>query len=287
MGCEAWRFGSVSGGARDQASHPSVGGSIVTARPFRFSRLRVDEPMDWCDSPTPRQYPVQGLGQRHGRVPKWPKGTDCKSVIRGFKSHRDLFKPRRQAGFFVGRAGIELASLARLPASSTGKTKRPAVRRDAGCSFRRGLPSCSHHALTGRSADAVDRLACVAGCCRVSCQAIRILERAAVRSARRAGCDRPGQIRILERAAARSAHRADCDHPGWSRIPAHAAEQWVDLARCGPECCRIPVAWVRGSARPARCDPAWSRILVDAALQGVGPARSWRASSRILAAWVP
>ena len=26
-----------------------------------------------------------------GRVPKWPKGTDCKSVIRGFKSHRGLY----------------------------------------------------------------------------------------------------------------------------------------------------------------------------------------------------
>ena len=25
-----------------------------------------------------------------GRVPKWSKGTDCKSVIRGFESHRGL-----------------------------------------------------------------------------------------------------------------------------------------------------------------------------------------------------
>ena len=27
----------------------------------------------------------------HGRVPKWTKGTDCKSVIRGFESHLGLF----------------------------------------------------------------------------------------------------------------------------------------------------------------------------------------------------
>src|SRR3954471_1267727 len=26
-----------------------------------------------------------------GRVPKWSKGTDCKSVIRGFESHLGLF----------------------------------------------------------------------------------------------------------------------------------------------------------------------------------------------------
>lgn len=25
-----------------------------------------------------------------GRVPEWTKGTDCKSVIRGFESHRGL-----------------------------------------------------------------------------------------------------------------------------------------------------------------------------------------------------
>ena len=31
---------------------------------------------------------MQGYGL--GRVPKWPKGTDCKSVIRGFKSHLGL-----------------------------------------------------------------------------------------------------------------------------------------------------------------------------------------------------
>ncbi|MEY4809855.1 MAG: hypothetical protein RI986_193, partial [Planctomycetota bacterium] len=32
-----------------------------------------------------------------GRVPKWPKGTDCKSVIRGFKSHRGLYAQQRDA----------------------------------------------------------------------------------------------------------------------------------------------------------------------------------------------
>ena len=32
-----------------------------------------------------------------GRVPKWPKGTDCKSVIRGFKSHRGLYAQQRGA----------------------------------------------------------------------------------------------------------------------------------------------------------------------------------------------
>ncbi len=26
----------------------------------------------------------------HGGVPKWTKGADCKSVIRGFESHRRL-----------------------------------------------------------------------------------------------------------------------------------------------------------------------------------------------------
>ena len=31
------------------------------------------------------------LSSRFGRVPKWPKGTDCKSVIRGFESHLGLF----------------------------------------------------------------------------------------------------------------------------------------------------------------------------------------------------
>lgn len=29
-------------------------------------------------------------GVCNGGVPKWPKGTDCKSVIRGFESHRRL-----------------------------------------------------------------------------------------------------------------------------------------------------------------------------------------------------
>ena len=54
--------------------------------PTRFFSLCVDERTDWCDSPFA------------GRVPKWPKGTDCKSVIRGFDSHRDLSKRPASAG---------------------------------------------------------------------------------------------------------------------------------------------------------------------------------------------
>lgn len=35
-----------------------------------------------------------------GRVPKWTKGTDCKSVIRGFESHLGLsFSPRAASHF--------------------------------------------------------------------------------------------------------------------------------------------------------------------------------------------
>jgi hypothetical protein len=44
-----------------------------------------------------------------GRIPKWPKGTDCKSVIRGFKSRSGLSTTPRpapaEAGFFVGVIG--------------------------------------------------------------------------------------------------------------------------------------------------------------------------------------
>ena len=37
----------------------------------------------------------------YGRVPKWTKGTDCKSVIRGFESHRGLLQ------FGAGRGDIQ------------------------------------------------------------------------------------------------------------------------------------------------------------------------------------
>lgn len=49
-----------------------------------------------------------------GRVPKWSKGTDCKSVIRGFESHRDLSPtPCLAAGRLRSAAvGLRLASLA-------------------------------------------------------------------------------------------------------------------------------------------------------------------------------
>lgn len=35
--------------------------------------------------------PCQGIA--YGRIPKWIKGTDCKSVIRGFESRSGLFPP--------------------------------------------------------------------------------------------------------------------------------------------------------------------------------------------------
>jgi hypothetical protein len=42
---------------------------------------------------------------RSGRVPKWTKGTDCKSVIRGFESHLGLYvlfaEARREEGNYV------------------------------------------------------------------------------------------------------------------------------------------------------------------------------------------
>jgi hypothetical protein len=37
--------------------------------------------------------PAGGENNTTGRVPKWTKGTDCKSVIRGFESHLGLFRP--------------------------------------------------------------------------------------------------------------------------------------------------------------------------------------------------
>ncbi len=37
-----------------------------------------------------------------GRVPKWSKGTDCKSVIRGFESHLGLCGPVGVSGRAVG-----------------------------------------------------------------------------------------------------------------------------------------------------------------------------------------
>ena len=48
-----------------------------------------------CESSLNREY-LTGNGQSttmmdyFGRVPEWTKGTDCKSVIRGFESHRGL-----------------------------------------------------------------------------------------------------------------------------------------------------------------------------------------------------
>ena len=44
------------------------------------------------------------LSDSSGRVPKWSKGTDCKSVIRGFESHRGLY-PGFPPGFFMRRLG--------------------------------------------------------------------------------------------------------------------------------------------------------------------------------------
>ena len=77
---------TVSAVIRDRASAPSTEGRFMPTGPTRFFFLCVDERTDWCDSPSA------------GRVPKWPKGTDCKSVIRGFDSHRDLSKRPASAG---------------------------------------------------------------------------------------------------------------------------------------------------------------------------------------------
>lgn len=41
-----------------------------------------------------------------GRVPKWSKGTDCKSVIRGFESHRGLLLGALVFGFVIGASSI-------------------------------------------------------------------------------------------------------------------------------------------------------------------------------------
>ena len=38
-------------------------------------------------------HPGRGILVLPGRVPKWLKGTDCKSVIRGFESRRGLLRP--------------------------------------------------------------------------------------------------------------------------------------------------------------------------------------------------
>ena len=53
-----------------------------------------------------------------GRVPKWPKGTDCKSVIRGFKSHRGLQTQPRSGGA-VSLFGWDLARVARVGSNPT------------------------------------------------------------------------------------------------------------------------------------------------------------------------
>ncbi len=45
-----------------------------------------------------------------GRVPKWSKGTDCKSVIRGFESHLGLFGPVGVSGRADGGCGLWLCS---------------------------------------------------------------------------------------------------------------------------------------------------------------------------------
>ena len=74
----------------------------VPANRPAFSCLWFDAKRDWCEDGHP------------GRVPKWSKGTDCKSVIRGFESHRDLSPtPCLAAGRLRSAAvGLRLASLA-------------------------------------------------------------------------------------------------------------------------------------------------------------------------------
>ena len=74
----------------------------VPANRPAFSCLWFDAKRDWCEDGQP------------GRVPKWSKGTDCKSVIRGFESHRDLSPtPCLAAGRLRSAAvGLRLASLA-------------------------------------------------------------------------------------------------------------------------------------------------------------------------------
>ena len=66
-----------------------------------------------------------------GRVPKWPKGTDCKSVIRGFKSHRGLSGQPRSGGAVSFLVGIWLALLAWVqipPRPGLGQTDPPGVK---------------------------------------------------------------------------------------------------------------------------------------------------------------
>lgn len=63
-----------------------------------------------CDGVVERAIAVGG-------VPKWTKGTDCKSVIRGFESHRRLieFTPR-EVGITYGDVDSFAAALESPPA---------------------------------------------------------------------------------------------------------------------------------------------------------------------------
>src|ERR1043165_7376488 len=58
--------------------------SLHGARDCRRFSLRIFAKPVFSAYPLPR-----------GRVPKWTKGTDCKSVIRGFESHLGLCARRR------------------------------------------------------------------------------------------------------------------------------------------------------------------------------------------------
>ena len=64
-----------------------------------------------------------------GRVPKWTKGTDCKSVIRGFESHRGLWGVRvAWYALEANHAGVVVQSIAQemyLPRWRVWRGTRP------------------------------------------------------------------------------------------------------------------------------------------------------------------
>ena len=78
-----------SGPARSGAGTTVVSGAISVAW---LRKQRVVESLSigkhFC--PFDGEADSRHHSPPHGRVPKWPKGTDCKSVIRGFESHLGL-----------------------------------------------------------------------------------------------------------------------------------------------------------------------------------------------------
>ena len=74
----------------------------ITSRPRPVLTDGDAHKSDPCLCANPFEIPTRGnhelntvksrIGMKPGRVPEWTKGADCKSAIRGFESHRGLFR---------------------------------------------------------------------------------------------------------------------------------------------------------------------------------------------------